>query len=77
MDDLDLLKKNWQKLDNFSQVSEQEIYGIVEMILDSIIGEERRIEKIKYIEITKEFNSDIINKRTPLINLEKHLNHLS
>ncbi len=37
MDDLDLLKKNWQKLDNFSQVSEQEIYGMLHKKSSSIV----------------------------------------
>ncbi len=37
MDDLDLLKKDWQKLDNFSQVSEQEIYGMLHKKSSSIV----------------------------------------
>lgn len=37
MDDLDLLKKNWQKLDNFNQVSEQDIYGMLHKKSSSIV----------------------------------------
>lgn len=37
MDDLDLLKKDWQKLDNFNQVSEQEIYGMLHKKSSSIV----------------------------------------
>ncbi len=37
MDDLDLLKKDWQKLDNFNQVSEQDIYGMLHKKSSSIV----------------------------------------
>ena len=37
MDDLDLLKKSWQKLDNFNQVSEQDIYGMLHKKSSSIV----------------------------------------
>ena len=37
MDDLDLLKKDWQKLDNFNQVSEQDIYGMLQKKSSSIV----------------------------------------
>lgn len=37
MDDLDLLKKNWQKQDSFNQVSEQDIYEILQKKSSSIV----------------------------------------
>ena len=37
MDDLDLLKKDWQKSDNFNQVSEQDIYGMLHKNSSSIV----------------------------------------
>ena len=37
MDDLDLLKKNWQKQDSFNQVSEQDIYGMLQKKSSSIV----------------------------------------
>lgn len=37
MDDLDLLKKDWQKLDNFNQVSEKDIYGMLHKKSSSIV----------------------------------------
>lgn len=55
---------------------ENEIYGIVEMILDSIIGEEIRLETIKYIEIVKKFDDELITNNSLLINLAKHINKL-
>ena len=37
MDDLDLLKKNWQKQDSFNQVSEQDIYEMLQKKSSSIV----------------------------------------
>ncbi len=37
MDDLDLLKKDWQKPDAFEQVSEQQIYGMLHKKSSSIV----------------------------------------
>jgi hypothetical protein len=37
MDDLDLLKKDWKKHDNFNQVSEQDIYGMLHKNSSSIV----------------------------------------
>ncbi len=37
MEELDLLKKDWQKLDNFNQVSEQDIYGMLQKKSSSIV----------------------------------------
>ena len=37
MDDLDLLKKDWQKPDAFNQVSEQDIYGMIHKNSASIV----------------------------------------
>lgn len=37
MDDLDLLKKDWQKSDTFTQVSEQDIYGMLHKKSSSIV----------------------------------------
>ena len=37
MDDLDLLKKDWQKQDSFQQVSEQDIYGMLHKKSSSIV----------------------------------------
>ena len=37
MEDLDLLKKNWQKQDSFNQVSEQDIYEILQKKSSSIV----------------------------------------
>ncbi len=37
MDDLDLLKKDWQKSGNFNQVSEQDIYGMLHKKSSSIV----------------------------------------
>ena len=37
MDDLDLLKKDWQKQDSFQQISEQDIYGMLHKKSSSIV----------------------------------------
>ena len=37
MDDLDLLKKDWQKQDSFQQVSEKDIYGMLHKKSSSIV----------------------------------------
>ncbi len=37
MDDLDLLKKDWQKSDNFNQISEKDIYGMLHKKSSSIV----------------------------------------
>lgn len=37
MEDLDLLKKNWQKQDSFNQVSEQDIYEMLQKKSSSIV----------------------------------------
>lgn len=37
MEELDLLKKDWHKLDNFNQVSEQDIYGMLQKKSSSIV----------------------------------------
>lgn len=37
MDDLDLLKKNWQKSDNFKVITEQDIYGMLHKKSSSVV----------------------------------------
>ena len=37
MDDLDLLKKDWQKPNAFEQISEQDIYGMLHKKSSSIV----------------------------------------
>ena len=37
MEELDLLKKNWQKTDTFNQVSESDIYGMLQKKSTSIV----------------------------------------
>ena len=37
MDDLDLLKKDWQKQDSFQQISEKDIYGMLHKKSSSIV----------------------------------------
>lgn len=65
------------KPDNIPAViktKENEVYGIVEMVLDSIIGEEKRLKKIKDLEVVTAFGKDIIKHKILLINLLDHLN---
>jgi hypothetical protein len=50
------------------------LYGIVEMVLESIIGEEKRLERIDHLEILKD---DAIEKNaSSILNLNKHLDTL-
>lgn len=57
----------------YSDTYNKDIYGICEMVLDSIIGEEMRIEKIQDLEVVREFDSNIEENGTSIINLQKHL----
>jgi hypothetical protein len=52
---------------------ENQIYGIVEMALESIIGEERRLEKIDDLEVVSEFDDDIKKNGISILNLQDHL----
>lgn len=55
---------------------EEKIYGVLEMVLDSIVGEEHRLEQIKYTEVVADFDSDLINSKSLLVNLKDHFEHL-
>ncbi|HEX2846093.1 MAG TPA: hypothetical protein VHN59_06065 [Chitinophagaceae bacterium] len=53
---------------------DQALYGIVEMVLESIIGEEKRLERINEIEIVKE---DVFKKQaSSILHLKQHIDSL-
>ncbi len=58
-------------------VLDDDILGIAEMVLDSLIGEGNRLEKIENIYIEKYFNEDYANKATNILKLRNHLNEVS
>lgn len=57
----------------FKKALEDSISELSEMIVDSLIGEEKRIEKIVNLDIVPEFDSEIIHNASKLINLNSHL----
>lgn len=64
------------KPDNMPAVlkeEQNEVYGIVEMVLESIIGEEKRLEKIDDLQVVNEFDDDIKKRKTSILNLQDHL----
>lgn len=44
---------------------------VVEMVLDSLVGENERLDKIDRIHVESEFNSDIIGSKTSILNLKE------
>jgi hypothetical protein len=56
---------------------EEVLYGIVEMVLESIIGEERRLEIINDLEVVSRFELDFENDGSSIVNLKKHLDSIN
>lgn len=61
------------KPDPFLKDYHEDIYGISEMILDSLVGEKIRIEKIKDLEVVKKFEPDIERNKSNIVNLRSHI----
>ncbi|HEX7844218.1 MAG TPA: hypothetical protein VF476_00375 [Chitinophagaceae bacterium] len=55
----------------------EEMHGIVEMVVESIIGEEARLEKIDRLEIVKEFDNKSKKGITAIPNLLNHIQKLN
>lgn len=53
--------------------NESELYGLVEMVLESIIGEEKRLEKIDDLEVVNEFDDNLVKNKVSILNLPDHL----
>jgi hypothetical protein len=55
------------------KLNEKELYGVVEMVLDSIIGEEKRLEIIDHLEVVGEFAAGAKKSKTRIVHLWDHL----
>jgi hypothetical protein len=56
---------------------EHDILSLSEMVVDSLIGEEARIEKIVNLDIVEDFDDEVKEKATKIINLRNHLQALN
>jgi hypothetical protein len=61
----------------YMEIFDGDKYGIIEMVVDSIVGEELRLKKILSIEIVKAFDIEFHDRRSNIKNLRKHLDKLS
>lgn len=60
-------------LDGVTSLSDEDRYRAAVIVLDGLLGEERRLEKLETIEVVTRLESDELSRATPIALLPQHL----